>query len=397
MKRILIKAITLLLVLCIGLIALGACDKVTIGKTGTTVKDPEDADDDAVTVIAHIRNSSKPNLTNTISDDLQQELARVMEGNATDEEKAEAAINLFILATLNKSTTNRCVTVRDGIGSSEISMGAMATGRFETGIRAFGAQDNNAHYYQRGAKVIDTNIMSVDTFSVAFDYQERAYCSADHNTCRTAIMHGNKARIGVDVAPDEIFRNELPLIALDVKDKEGNLYEEYEREYTYEQFKRSAFILNDPSEFTNYNLRKEVIQDVEIKTDSVNGQPFYDISFIVNLSDTPTVEVARAYTCALNEVTDLDFMYLKVNMKIWNNGYIRSYSTIERWSANANMGPIAGRLTNESVLETNFYWDYESLVADGILLEDDPDIHKDTYTADIIKKFASEPGWVSAE
>ena len=340
---------------------------------------------------------TRPAAETTISAELQNKIDHALTAEATDAEKAEAAMELYALANQNKINSDKCVMVAAGEGSADVTIPLIGKAVGSMAVRAIKVQDNGTYYYQKGAKVIDTNKLDVETLSVALDKQERAYCSADHNTCRTVIKSGSEARAAVGKAVDEVFYDQLPFIDLDVKDSDGDVYPEYEEEYTYETFKESAFIYSNPLEINNFNYRKEAIHDVEFKTDVDNGQTFYEIVFIVDVTDKLTVDVAREYLRETSGAPDLEFTELVVTLRIWDNGYIRSFSDTEKWAGNAKIGPIDGKSSSDTSYEASFYWDYESLVADGILLEDDPDIHKDTYTADIIKKYASQPGWVSAK
>ena len=160
----------------------------------------------------------------------------------------------------------------------------------------------------------------------------------------------------------------------------------------------AAFFAESPLEINNFQYRKEAIHDVTITLQDDGGQSYYDIVFYVNAKDDATVDVARSYLRETSGSANLEFSYLKVNLRIWDNGFIHSFKDWEKWEGDVTLtGSIGGKSSSNTWYEATFYWDYDSMVADGILDAEDPDIHKETYTQDIINKYASQPGWVTAE
>ncbi|MBQ9370345.1 MAG: hypothetical protein IJU10_04640 [Clostridia bacterium] len=335
----------------------------------------------------------------TISAELQAKLDHALTNGATDAEKAEAAMELYALANVNKKNAAQCVMIAQGFG--KVVVGGAAEG--EMTVRAFKVQDNGVYYYQKGAKLTKVNMGTTDLLSQVLDKQERTYAPAD-DKYRAVMMSGTSARVGngeTDVT--KVFSSELPFIDLGVADRKGNVYDEYGVTITNkEEFLEKAFVYGgDPKEINNFNYHKEAIHDVEISIFEDNGQKYYDINFVVDCTDEETVKVARQYLRTSSSSENLEFSSLRVNLKIWDNGYIRSFKDWEKWAGDASVkvGAFSSSGSSSSVTDYEgvFYWDYDSLVADGILNAEDPDIKKATYTADIIKKYASQPGWVSAE
>ena len=87
-----------------------------------------------------------------------------------------------------------------------------------------------------------------------------------------------------------------------------------------------------------------------------------------------------------------------LHVEIWDNGYIKSIKEVEKWegTASVKIGFITakGSSASESWYECAFYYDYDSLVEDGILSEDDETITKANFCSDLINKYAAIPGWV---
>lgn len=343
---------------------------------------------------------ARPAVETTISAELQAKLDHALTDSATDAEKAEAAMELYALANQNKLNADKCLMIAQGSGSAVV--GGAAEG--EMTVRAFKVQDNGTYYYQKGAKLTKVNMGTTDLLSQVLDKQERTYAPADGNGYRAVMLSGTSAMVGngeKDVT--KVFSTELPFLDLGVADRKGNMYEEYEATITNkEEFLEKAFVYgDDPREINNFNYHKEAIFNVDIKVFEDNGQRYYDINFEVNCTDDATVDVARRYLRTSSNSENLEFSSLKVNLKIWDNGFIRSFKDWEEWAGDANIaiGAIKASGSSSSVTDYEgiFYWDYDSLVADGILNAEDPDIHKDTFTADIIKKFASQPGWYTED
>ena len=341
---------------------------------------------------------TRPAVETTISAELQAKLDHALTNGATDAEKAEAAMELYALANVNKKNAAQCVMIAQGSGTAVV--GGAAEG--EMTVRAFKVQDNGVYYYQKGAKLTKVNMGTTDLLSQVLDKQERTYAPAD-GKYRAVMMSGTSAKVGngeSDVT--KVFSSELPFLNLGVANKSG-IYEEYDEVITdYDEFLERAFVYGgDPKEINNFNYRKEAIRNVEIKILKDNEQKYYDITFDVDCTDEETVKVARQYLRTTSNSENLEFSSLKVNLKIWDNGYIRSFKDWEEWAGDASVkvGAIKASGSSSSVTDYEgvFYWDYDSLVADGILNAEDPDIKKDTYAADIIKKYASQPGWVEAE
>ncbi|MBQ9369646.1 MAG: hypothetical protein IJU10_01070 [Clostridia bacterium] len=341
---------------------------------------------------------ARPAVETTISAELQAKLDHALTSGATDAEKAEAAMELYALANVNKKNAAQCVMIAQGSGTAVV--GGAAEG--EMTVRAFKVQDNGVYYYQKGAKLTKVNMGTTDLLSQVLDKQERTYAPAD-GKYRAVMMSGTSARVGngeSDVT--KVFSSELPFLNLGVANKSG-IYEEYDEVITdYDEFLERAFVYGgDPKEINNFNYHKEAIRNVEIKILKDNEQKYYDITFDVDCTDEETVKVARQYLRTSSNSENLEFSSLKVNLKIWDNGYIRSFKDWEEWAGDASVKVGAFNASGSSSSVTDyegvFYWDYDSLVADGILNAEDPDIKKDTYTADIIKKYASQPGWVEAE
>ena len=332
----------------------------------------------------------------TISEELQAKLANAMKLGASDKVKAEAAMELYALANANKLKAKNCVMVAQGDGTAKVGMGALgASGSMA--VRAFKVQNDGEYYYQKGAKLTNVSVGTTDMLEKVLNKQERAYTSADHTVCRAAMLSGASARVAVDVPRKEVFSKTLPFIKLDVTNRNG-LYDAYKTEYTYEEFLNAAFFAEDPLEINNFQYRAEAIYDVTIRMLEDNGQSYYDIVFYVQPKDEATVKVARDYLRESSGSENLEFSYLKVNLRIWDNGFIHSFKDWEKWEGDVDLtDKIGGKSSSDTSYEATFYWDYDSLVADGILEAEDPDIHKETYTQDIINKYASQPGWVTAE
>ena len=320
-----------------------------------------------------------------------------MRQGAADTLKAQAVMELYALANANKINAEKCVMVAQGDGTANVGTGiAGASG--EMADRAFKVQNDREYYYQKGAKPTNVSGGMVNMLEAVLNKQERAYCSADHTVCRAAMLSGGAARVAVNVPRKEVFSDALPFIKLDVTDRRGNLYADYRTEYTYEEFLTAAFIAEDPREIDNFQYHAEAIHDVTIRMLEDNGQSYYDIIFFVDTTDEATVKVARDYLRESCGSGNLEITYLKVNLRIWDNGYIHSYKSWGKWEGDVDLtDSIGGKSSRDTVYEATFYWDYDSLVADGILDAEDETITRENFTKDIINKYASQPGWIAEE
>jgi len=335
---------------------------------------------------------SKPAFESTISAELQNKIDVALNKNATKEEKAAAAIALYKLANQNKINAKQCVMIAQGSGTANV--GGIATG--EMTVRAFKVQDNGTFYYQKGAKLMSAKMGAADLpreqLALVLDQQERSYVPADSEECRAINLKGASANV-----PEE-FTDTLPFLSLGTKDRKDRLYDEYEETLSLKEFYNTAFVLEDPKEINNFNYNEDSITEI---TFEYNKEGYYDITFTIRSKDDNTVEVARAYLRKSSNSEDLEFNSYSVNLKIWDNGYIRSFKDWEEWEGNAEVSVAginaSGKSSSKTWYEGAFYWNYESLVADGIISADNAAINKDNYAKDLINKYASQPGWVTAE
>ena len=330
----------------------------------------------------------KPSVTAVIPADIQAKVDLALAPTATDAQKQEAFIALYNLANQNKIDAAQCVMVAQGSGSALVAKSAGGT----MTVRAFKVQANGEYYYQKGAKLMEVTMGKKDVIEKVLDKQERAYCSADKKTCRAVTLSGSTAQVDGDS-----FSTYIPFLKLGSRYKKDRLLDEFKATYTYDEFAAATFISEggDCKEINNFKYAStDSIREVQSFTyDAKEG--YYDITVVVEVTDEATVSASREYLRQSADSKDLEYKKYVLNVKIWDNGYIRSFRDEEEWAGNATIiGSIKGESSSETWYEAAFYYDYKSLTNDGIVDKKDKTITKTNFAKDIIDKYAKEVEWV---
>jgi len=317
----------------------------------------------------------------------------------TEQEVKEAAMALYDLANDNKINAEKCVMIAQGAGNATV--GGSAGGEME--VRAFRVQDNGSFYYQKGAKLVDTTIGMRDVVASVLDQQERTYYPGTGDLYRAYYVKGSKAKVG------DKFSKTIPFLQLGVPTS-GSAYQELMEEYNYEAFQEKSLFCRDPKEINNFKYAADAIKNVEFK--HYVDEKYYEIIFDLDIPldangevDTTSpkyaayseiVKAARQYLRNSSKSDDLEFKEYHMIIQIWDNGYIKKFYDTEHWAGNATiLGNVKGLSESTTYYECAFYWDYDSLVADGFISAEDTTITKENFTKDIIDKYAKEANWKS--
>lgn len=279
------------------------------------------------------------------------ELALINAG--LDEDATEAEVKTAVLALFNAADrvqreANLVFTISDGGGYAKSGAEGYMT------VRGFYFRNGNSYYSQSAGEVTDANVGPIAATTIArnmLDQLSRTYTADMQTFYREKAEEGKYAN-----KPDVSAYDHFPYVTADFARCTSETF-------NHEEWIEEARILNNVGELSNFDFNVNAIKDAEISHNT--DEHFYQLKFSLDTSnkDDAYVDVVNFAREGLREASnsdDLDYVVYDVIMEVWDNGYIRSFSSVENWEATLNiLGGIHGVSDSSNV--TVYYWDWEEI------------------------------------
>ncbi len=315
-----------------------------------------------------IEAGSRPDLASGIT---ANELIVINAGlavNATEAQKKAAVLTLFNAADRVQRAASIIMNISDGGGYAKTGAEGYMT------VRGFYFRSGNTYYSQTAGEVTSANVGTLipNATNVArnmLDQLGRTY-SPDLETFHRAKAKDGKAAKKPNVSAYENF----PYVSADFS---GCSNEEFD----LDEWKVESRILNNVGELSNFNFNVNAIKDAVVSYN--DDDKFYRIDFALDTSNKDAaydsvVNYARAGLREASTSEDLDYVKYVVSMEIWDNGYVRSFTTEENWVATLKVVglPISGM--SDSKNTTVYYWKWEEIKE----IVEEFDAYEDVETAE---------------
>ncbi len=283
---------------------------------------------------------------------LPAELALInagLEEDASDADIKAAVLALFYAADRIQREAELVFTISDGGGYAKTGAEGYMT------VRGFYFRNGDSFYSQSAGEVTSANVGAFAATTVArnmLDQLSRTYTDDMATFYRAKAEKGSKAN-----RPNVSAYSHFPYVTADFSNCTEN-------SYNLDDWKTEARVLNQVGELSNFDFKAEAIKDAQISYNP--DDHFYRIAFALDTGKKGTqdyedvVNFARGSLREASTSDDLDYVVYNMALEIWDNGYIRSTSSVENWEATLNiLTGIHGVSDSQNV--TVYYWDWEEI------------------------------------
>lgn len=299
----------------------------------------------------NVEEGSKPNFVNKILPDELTLINAGLESGATEAEIKTAVLALFDAADRIQREAELLFTISDGGGYAKTGAEGYMT------VRGFYFRNGSGYYSQSAGEVTSANVGAVNAIGPArnmLDQLSRTYTADMQTFTREKAAKGSKAK-----KPDvTAYGDDFPYVKVDFSGCTKN-------EYNLEDWKVEARVLNQVGELSNFDFKADAIKDAEISYD--DDEEFYTISFALDTGKKGTqayddvVNFARAGLREASTSDDLDYVVYNMTLEVWDNGYIRSVSSVENWEATLQISMFNIKGVSDSQNITFYYWDWDEI------------------------------------
>ncbi len=340
-------------------------------------------------------------MTATLDGDYKTQLAAIKAANGEIVESIDEAtlksiaLQLMNVASDAKRNVNNIddffmFTYSDGAGSANAGV------KGEMCIRGFNITLGNNSYSQSGGPVVDGTPALLSVARSMLNQLSRT-CTLDNG----ANYIQGKSASGTEANNPNPDINYFPFMDCDFSKLTT-------KKWSTDLWLEKDNILNAPGELTNFALNADALKDGTsiTYTATAEGQGFWTVSFKLNCPDLETkpkeysnyVEYAKAvmgeeayakYDAVVTKSragvresagsSDLEYRRYDVVMEIWDNGYLRTYSSDESWAA--TLIGIADGYTDSS--NTTYYYYDEAEMLEYFAAEERSEDNADLADEDL--------------
>ncbi|NCA66933.1 MAG: hypothetical protein EOM87_02595 [Clostridia bacterium] len=298
-----------------------------------------------------IEAGSRPDFANGITASELVVINAGLASNATDAQRKAAVLCLFYAADRIQLAADTLFKISDGSGYAKSGAEGNMT------VRGFYFRSGSSFYSQTAGQITSANVGSLipNATNVArnmLDQLGRTYTPDMETFYRQKAEDGKGAN-----KPNVAAYDHFPYVSADYSKCKAE-------EFTLEQWRTKDRILNTVGELSNFAFNVNAIKDAEI---SLNEEEhFYRIEFALDTGNKGTdyddvVNFAREGLREASTSDNLDYVIYNVTLEIWDNGYIRTFSSVENWEATLKIYGLKLDGVSDSSNTTSYYWDWEEI------------------------------------